>query len=526
MGTRTRHRSVAASSISESQHRSIMSTHRGAIEKKVRLQDAFIITLEFLFTIFLWCILLLLMVPLAPLWLPIVAFRRLEQWVCERYCGWKRMDSDAVFWMLDTPKNKSIINAAMVFHEMYSVQRLQKIILQKMVNALNENGEKKYPNVQKYIRNFLLNFYWCKDDAFDIHRHIYAWNNNIYQSKEDMQHDLNRVAVRPFVHENESSPWEFVFFYYTEEGMTKTCIMMRCHHSLADGMSFVNFIVNKLGDEVSQQVQPRAVPASYQLLLKAKGTLYMPYTFLKIILASHPRHDLHCTKVTGKKRYTWSPPVSMRLIKAIKQKLGVSVNDVLVGCISTNFHRHFKDNEKTIPQEIMAGFPFSTRYSLKEAETFSNKFAVVFLPLSTRCDDAVDNILDLSSITTIMKYSGQHHGMRLAARVLNILFPFSINEIVFNHLSSYSSMVLSNVPGPQTPLRLDGSPVEMCCFWPPQKNHIGMAASMLSYNGELRIAVCCDDGLKTNPHELVKRFPEIFNSLAKTVGVEDLHYTE
>jgi len=436
------------------------------------------------------------------------------------------MDTDAVFWMLDTPKNKSIINSVMVFHEMYSVERLQKIILQKMVNAVNENGEKKYPNVVKYIRKLFLNYYWCCDGAFDIHRHIYTWNNNTYQSKDDMMHDLNRVAVRPFVHENESSPWEFVFFYYLEDGMTKTCVLMRCHHSLADGVSFVNFIVNKMGDEVSQQVQPRTVPPSYQLLLKAKGILYMPYTLLKILLSQHPDHALHCTKVTGKKYFTWSPPISMRLIKSIKHKLGVSINDVLVGAISTNLHLHFKDNNKPIPDSIMTGFPFTTRYSLKEAETFSNKFAVVFLPLSLRCEDAVANIMELSQITNVMKFSGQHHGMRNAARILNCLLPYSLNQVIFNHLSSYSSMVLSNVPGPQTPLRLDGSPVKMCCFWPPQRGEIGLAASVLSYNGELRIAFCCDDGLKTKPEELVKRFPAIFSSLAKNVGVEDLHCHE
>merc|ERR1719495_2635462 len=184
----------------------------------------------------------------------------------------------------------------------------------------------------------------------------------------------------------------------------------------------------------------------------------MPYTMLKLVLSRHPTHDLHCTKVTGKKYFTWSAPISMRLIKAIKQKLGVSINDVLVGCISTNLYQHLKENNQTVPDEMMTGFPFSTRYSLKEAETFSNKFAVVFLPLSLRCEDVVENIMELSQITNGMKYSGQHHGMRTAARLLNTILPYSINHVIFDHLASYSSMVLSNVPGPQAPLRLDGSP--------------------------------------------------------------------
>merc|ERR1719369_1058137 len=146
-------------------------------EKKIHLQDAFIITMELLFTLLLWCAIILLLIPLSPIWIPLIALRRCERWVCEKYFLMEKMDSDAVFWMLDTPKNKSIINSVMVLREVYSVERLQKIILNKMVNAVNDDGEKKYPNVQKYIRKLFLNFYWCTDEAFDIHRHIYPWNN-------------------------------------------------------------------------------------------------------------------------------------------------------------------------------------------------------------------------------------------------------------------------------------------------------------------------------------------------------------
>merc|ERR1712168_1508665 len=126
-------------------------------DKKANLQDAFIITLELLLTLLLWVVLGLLILPLTVVWLPLISMRRVEQWFCEAYYGMVKMDSDAVFWMLDTPKNKSIINSVMVFHEMYSTQRLQKIITHKMVDAVNDKGERKYPNTVKYIHKLFLN---------------------------------------------------------------------------------------------------------------------------------------------------------------------------------------------------------------------------------------------------------------------------------------------------------------------------------------------------------------------------------
>lgn len=277
---------------------------------------------------------------------------------------------------------------------------------------------------------------------------------------------------------------------------------------------------------MSEQVQPRSIPGTLQLMMKAKGLLYMPYTLLKIILACSPKHDLHCTDVSGKKYMMWSKPISMRLIKAIKHKLQVSINDILVGCIATSLHEYFKEHNKSIPDEIMTGFPFNTRNSLKEAETFANRFAVVFLPIPIKCPSALENVIELNRRMRETKYSGEHHGMRYAARILNYALPFTLNQIIFGHLSSYSSLVLSNVPGPQVPITLEGTSVQMTCFWPPQKKNIGMGASILSYHGELRIAFCCDASLKTKPEELLKRFPDVFQSLAETIGVDDLHNSE
>ena len=45
---------------------------------------------------------------------------------------------------------------------------------------------------------------------------------------------------------------------------------------------------------------------------------------------------------------------------------------------------------------------------------------------------------------------------------------------VFDWLSSKCSIVLSNVPGPQQVLSIDGNDLTGITFWPPQRANIGL----------------------------------------------------
>ena len=52
---------------------------------------------------------------------------------------------------------------------------------------------------------------------------------------------------------------------------------------------------------------------------------------------------------------------------------------------------------------------------------------------------------------------------------------------VFDWLSSKCSIVLSNVPGPQEVLSIDGNDLTGITFWPPQRGNIG-SLKLISYH--------------------------------------------
>jgi diacylglycerol O-acyltransferase len=66
-----------------------------------------------------------------------------------------------------------------------------------------------------------------------------------------------------------------------------------------------------------------------------------------------------------------------------------------------------------------------------------------------------------------------------------------------------ASVVLTNVPGPRTQLRLAGVPVSRMMFWVPQSGRMGLGISIFSYAGTVTIGIIADAGLVPDPAALV-----------------------
>jgi hypothetical protein len=87
--------------------------------------------------------------------------------------------------------------------------------------------------------------------------------------------------------------------------------------------------------------------------------------------------------------------------------------------------------------------------------------------------------------------------------------------------SRKASAVVSNVPGPQSPLYLCGQRISEMHFWVPQSGSIGLGISILSYAGQVHFGMISDRRVLAAPGPVVERFAPEFEKLllAATVGV-------
>ena len=69
-----------------------------------------------------------------------------------------------------------------------------------------------------------------------------------------------------------------------------------------------------------------------------------------------------------------------------------------------------------------------------------------------------------------------------------------------------ASLVMTNVPGPESPLYLAGAPLDRVLAWVPQITGIGIGVCVLSYAGSFTVGIATDRGVIADPWELVAAF--------------------
>jgi hypothetical protein len=93
--------------------------------------------------------------------------------------------------------------------------------------------------------------------------------------------------------------------------------------------------------------------------------------------------------------------------------------------------------------------------------------------------------------------------------------PISLQRGVVSLLAAKTTVVMTNVPGPATPLALAGRPLRDLFFWVPQAGRVGIGISIMSYAGSVRIGIGTDAGLVPDPDVIVEGFERELTTLMR-----------
>ncbi len=79
--------------------------------------------------------------------------------------------------------------------------------------------------------------------------------------------------------------------------------------------------------------------------------------------------------------------------------------------------------------------------------------------------------------------------------------------------SRKATAVMTNVPGPQEPVYLEGCKIAEMMFWVPQSGSVGMGVSIQSYNNRVHFGLMTDQKLVKDPENIVSQFSREFEKL-------------
>jgi len=148
--------------------------------------------------------------------------------------------------------------------------------------------------------------------------------------------------------------------------------------------------------------------------------------------------------------------------------------------------------------------PFNLR-SLDEPipRELGNRFGLVFLTLPIGVADRRTRLACVQQRMSEIKRSGEG---RVAFDGLSVMgiWPTRNARLWTDFFSAKATVVVSNIVGPDEPIRLAGVTVGGLLIMAPRSGSVALGVTILSYNGLVTFGVNADAGLVQHPDELLR----------------------
>ncbi|HEX6457496.1 MAG TPA: wax ester/triacylglycerol synthase family O-acyltransferase [Thermoleophilaceae bacterium] len=396
---------------------------------------------------------------------------------------------------------------------------------------------------------------WIDDPHFNLRYHIRRTSLPSPGSEDQLRALAGRVFSQPL--DRDKPLWEMWLVEGVEPGPegSRFAVLSKTHHALVDGISGVD-IVSVLFDaspepaappDMLSHWSPRPEPSSAQLLAEAlveRATVPREAARSLRALFRGPRrvigklgeeavglgalawaglrpppHSPYNTGIGPHRRFAWVR-ASLGDVKAIKDSLGGTVNDVVLATVAGALGRHMRRRgvEPRVPLRAMV--PVSVRLD-EERGSLGNRVAAMMAPLPVAELDARRRLAAIAAAMQGIKRSGQAIG----AQVLTELTGFAPPTLMAQgsrlvSTERFFNLVVTNVPGPQYPLYLLGRELREIYPMVPLAKGQALGIAIMSYNGRMNFGLLGDWDAMSDLPDLADDLQASLEDLAAAAGVE------
>ena len=392
---------------------------------------------------------------------------------------------------------------------------------------------------------------WIEDPDFDLDFHLRHTAVPPPGGQAQLANLVSRLVALPL---DRSRPlWETWVIEGLEGG--RVGVLTKVHHAAIDGASGNEITVAMLqlapDDEApppEQEWQPDAVPNPVELLGHAGASLArQPGLALTMLgrevmgrvtnrdLRRDPDDDVSTpgafaapptsfnAALTSRRSFGWGT-LSLPAVKAIKQEVGVTVNDVVLGLCGGALRRYLESQGEVPDGPLVAMVPVSVRTE-EQKGTNGNQVSSLLVSLATDVDDPIERLRVISAGT---KRAKEKHALSanalqdwaefaapaLAGRAARL---YSRTRIASRHRPLFN-VTISNVPGPPFPLYSSGAKLEANYPIGPIFDGGGINMTVMSYQDALDFGINVCPDLVPDPFALIEGLEDELAALEKALG--------
>jgi diacylglycerol O-acyltransferase / wax synthase len=426
---------------------------------------------------------------------------------------------DAFFLYLETPTQPVNVCCVLELDTStmpggYSYSRL-RTEMRKRVSAV--------PEFRMKLADNQLNLdhpVWVDDENFQLRRHVHRLGIPPPGGRRDLAEICGYIAELPL--DRDRPLWEM---WVIEGGARDDAltVMLKVHHAVVDGVAAANLLAQLCS------LQPDAPPpqplagagGAHPLQIAASGLMGFAKRPLRLATVLPPTMlTLVQTLLRSRDGRTMAAPFSapptpfngplsrhrniaytqldMRDVKRVKNRFGVTVNDVAVALCAGVLRRFLLERGELPDTPLVATVPVSVHG--KSDRPGRNHTTWMFCRLESHISDPAERIRAIAAGNTTAKDHTAAIGPTLLHDWTEFGGPtmFGAAKRILPHIhlthSPIFNLILSNVHGPQAESYFLGCRMETMYPFGPLLGGAGLNITVMSFNGELGIGIiACPD---------------------------------
>jgi diacylglycerol O-acyltransferase len=414
--------------------------------------------------------------------------------------------------------------------------------------------------------------YWIEDGDFDIDFHIRDSAVPPPGDDRKLARTIERIFARPL---DRSRPlWELYLIHGLSGG--RVALLTKIHHSVVDGVSGNEILTTLLdlspeGRDVpppDEKELPDGEREPTQLEMLARGVLGLPRQPLRMI-RSVPTVVPNLTDFPGVGTIPGAPTVARAVqrvwgllpgtryegvletttarpprtpfngrisahrsfsfgslpldsVKALKNELGITVNDVVVALCATAVRDWLVERDALPADPLVAMVPMSVRTE-EEKSSYGNRVSMMIVPIPTNVEDPRERLL--TAHETLKGAKERHRAMpaSLLTDATSFIPPAvharasRLTMELGGRLAPPLNLVISNVPGPREPLYLAGAQLQANFPVSVITDGVGLNMTVMSYRDHVDFGLVGDRELMGDTWELMDGLERSLDELCEVI---------
>ena len=411
--------------------------------------------------------------------------------------------------------------------------------------------------------------YWIEDPDFDLDFHIRETAVAPPGDDRQLSELVSRIVARPL---DRGRPlWELYLIHGLPKG--RVGILTKIHHAAVDGVSGAEILsilldVSPEGRDLEPGRPPRAerVPSQVEMLGRGLAGLPMqPVRAVRALPATIPnlgdipgaelmpgvptldkqikrvrrffgggrnspvlersRLKVPRTRFNGEvsahRRFAFGS-LPLERVKAIKDELGITVNDTVVGLCATALRNWFSERGELPDDPLIAMVPVSVR-TREQMGTFGNRVSAMFVPIPTNVADTRERLMAAHEILLSAKERHRAVPAELLQDVTRFIPPAvhaRASRLTMQLGARFAppiNVVISNVPGPRMPLFIAGAKMERHFPVSVITDGVGLNITCLSYLDHIDFGIVADHDMVDDAWPMMEAVEEALRELDEIV---------